>query len=120
MLCYRENTCTSKSLRETKLKLGEGGHFYFWKRAVWPIYFFQACRSALKKLSVLVRNRYLKVGDIFCSVIKRPRNTSLLVSTSNSIEFKFEILKRNKLSVHLGTWKIFLRNHCWQRSSLFN
>ena len=60
-------------------------------------------RSAFKKLSALVRNRCLTVGDIFCLVIKRPRNRSLPISTSDSIEFKFEILKRNHLNVLLGT-----------------
>ena len=39
---------------------------------------------------------WVTVGDIFCSVIKCRRNRSLLVSTSDWIEFKFAIPKRNK------------------------
>ena len=46
--------------------------------------------SALKKLSVLVRNRSYRVRDIFCLVIKRPGDRNLLGSTSDSIDLSLK------------------------------
>ena len=73
---------------------------------------------ASKKLSSLLENRDLTAGAIFGSVIKHPKNISFLRSISASMELKAESLSKSELGAKTGTLKMFLRNHCWQRSNL--
>ena len=51
-------------------------------------------RSASKKLAARLRNNPLTTADILGSVIKRPKNKSFFRSISDSIELRFEILRR--------------------------
>ena len=51
-------------------------------------------KSASKKLTARLRNKPLTAADILGSVIKRPKNKSFFRSISDSIELRFEILRR--------------------------
>ena len=60
-------------------------------------------KSASKKLAARLRNKPLTTADILGSVIKRPKNNSFFRSISDSIELRFEILRRRLLGANLGT-----------------
>ena len=60
-------------------------------------------KSASKKLAAQLRNKPLTTADILGSVIKRPKNKSFFRSISDSIELRFEILRRRRPGANLGT-----------------
>ena len=60
-------------------------------------------KSASKKLATQLRNKPLTTADILGSVIKRPKNKRFFRSISDSIELRFEILRRRWPGVNLGT-----------------
>ena len=60
-------------------------------------------KSASKKLAARLRNKPLTTADIEGSVIKRPKNKSFFRSISDSIELRFEILRRRWPGANLGT-----------------
>ena len=60
-------------------------------------------KSASNKLAARLRNKPLTTADILGSVIKRPKNTSFFRSISDSIELRFEILRRRRSGANLGT-----------------
>ena len=60
-------------------------------------------KSTSNKLAARLRNKPLTTADILGSVIKRPKNTSFFRSISDSIELRFEILRRRRSGANLGT-----------------
>ena len=59
--------------------------------------------SASKKLAARLQNKPLTTADILGSVIKRPKNKSFFRSISDSIELRFEILRRWRPGANLVT-----------------
>ena len=59
-------------------------------------------KSASKKLAAQLRNNPLTTADILGSVIKRPKSKSFFRSISDSIELRFEILRRRWPGANLG------------------
>ena len=58
--------------------------------------------SESKKLLVLLSKRFLISGVILGSVVNRPENKSILVATSDSIEFRPESFSSNRTRYKLG------------------
>ena len=56
-------------------------------------------KSASKKLAPRLQNKPLTTADILGSVIKRPKNKSFFRSISDSIELRFEILRRRPVQI---------------------
>ena len=60
-------------------------------------------KSASKELAARLRNKPLTTADILGSVIKRRKNKRFFRSISDSIELRFEILRRWRPGANLGT-----------------